>query len=86
MPEVLLGHERIRKEGVDKGIILGRKEGLALGQKKGLALGQKKGLTLGRESLTLDMLKSGKMTDSMICEVAGISKTELDKLKRKLKN
>ena len=78
MPEILLGQERIHKEGVDEGIILGRKEGIALGQKKGVALGQ--------EKLILRMLKSGKMADSMICEVAEISKTELAKLKKKLKN
>ena len=76
MPEILLGQERIHQEGVDKGIILGQKKGIALGQKKGIALGQ--------EKLILKMLKSGKMTDNMICEVAGISKTELAQLKRKI--
>lgn len=68
MPEILLGQERIRKEGVDEGVILGQKKGIALGQEK----------------LILKMLKSGKMTDSMICEVAEISKEELAQLKRKL--
>ena len=78
MPEILLGQERIHKEGVDKGIILGRKEGIALGQEKGIALGQ--------EKLILKMLKSAQMTDSMICQVAEISQTELAKLKKKLKD
>ena len=83
-----------RKEGVDEGIILGRKEGVTLGRKEGVALGQKKGIALGRkegvalgqEKLILSMLKSGKMTDSIICEVAKISKEELAQLKKKLKN
>ena len=64
MPEILLGQERIHKEGVD----LGRKEGVD------------EGIILGRENLILEMLKSGKMTDDMICEITGISKTELAKL------
>ena len=122
MPEILLGQERIHKEGVDKGIILGRKEGIDLGRKEGvdegialgrkegvnegIALGRKEGVNEGiilgrkkgvdegiilgrseeRENLILDMLKSGKMTDNMICEITGISKTELAKLKIKVEN
>ena len=66
MPEILLGQERIHKEGV--------------------ALGEKKGIALGQENIILRMLKSGKMTDSMICEVTGISNTGLTQLKKKLKN
>ena len=58
MPEILLGQERIREEGI----------------------------SLGRENLILEMLKSGKMTDSVICDVAGLSEEELAQLKRKLKN
>ena len=78
MPEILLGRERAHKEGVDKGIILGRKEGVALGRKEGVALGQ--------EELILKMLKSGKMTDDMICDVFGFSKVELAGFKRKVES
>ena len=74
MPEILLGQERIHKEGVDKGIILGRKKGVD------------EGIILGRENLILEMLKSGKMTDNMICDITEISKTELAKLKIKVEN
>ena len=66
MPEILLGQERIREEGI--------------------SLGREKGIALGRENLILEMLKSGKMTDSVICDVAGLSEEELAQLKRKLKN
>ena len=90
MPEILLGQERIHKEGVDKGIILGRKEGIDLGRKEGIDLGRKEGINLGRseerENIILDMLKSGKMTDEVICEVTGLTKKELAQLKGKLED
>ena len=118
MPEILLGRERAHKEGIDKGIILGRKEGVdlgrkegvdlgrkegvalgrkegvdlgrkegvALGRKEGVDLGRKEGVALGQEKLILKMLKSGKMTDDVICDVFGFSRAELAGFKRKVES
>ncbi len=94
MPDILLGYERVgaenfargRVEGVVEGRVEGREEGISVGREEGISVGREEGISVGRENLILNMLKSGKLNDTMIREVTGISKKELATLKRKLKN
>ena len=43
-------------KGLDRGMVLGRKEGMALGRKEGMVLGRKEGITLGMDKSTLNSI------------------------------
>ena len=43
-------------KGLDRGMVLGRKEGMALGRKEGMALGREEGITLGMDKSTLNSI------------------------------
>ncbi len=86
MPDILLGYERVGAENFARGRVEGVVEGRVEGREEGISVGREEGISVGRENLILNMLKSGKLNDTMIREVTGISKKELATLKRKLKN
>ena len=67
------------EKGVEIGIEKGKTEGIEIGKAEGLAEGMEKGIKL----TVTNMLKQ-KLSDSLIMQVTGLSKEELDRLKNKI--
>ena len=74
--------EMIKKEARLEGLQEGRQEGMQRGIQEGQQKGLQKGLQEGRQQVILNMLKK-KADISFISEVTGLSKKEINKLKKK---
>lgn len=68
-----------REEGIEIGLEKGKAEGIEIGIAKGKAEGMEQGIKL----TVINMLKQ-KLSDSLIMQVTGLTKEELDRLKNKI--
>ena len=73
-----------KAEGKAEGLAEGKAEGLAEGKVEGLAEGKAEGLAEGKAEVVMRMLTAGEPEDK-IRRMTGVSKKELELLKRGLK-
>ena len=77
--EMCLIAEEIRKEGVEMGIGIGRKEGIGIGRKEGISIGR---MNRDKEKI-FELLKNGR-TPEAIAEFCGYSMDLISEVQRGL--